>query len=150
MIINNSQRHPDTEVSPGFWWAEGGAALGQYWELGDFETWFDSKVKYQVFGVKFHREDVGRMIPNGLGTEPKAQSIPKVSGGRPMSVLWPDWVAELAALVHEEGLPASGSTEQLISAVADRLADRGLEAPTRSTVQDAARAVLRRLKDAGN
>jgi len=149
-IINGSQRRTDTEVATGFWWAEGGAELTQNWEIGDFETSVGSKVIYQVFGVKFHREDVGRMIPDALRSEPKSPPSPKDSVGRPMSALWSDWVAELAALVHDEGIPSAGNTELLIRTVANRLAERGLEAPTRSTVQDAARAVLRRLRDSGN
>lgn len=70
-----------------------------------------------------------------------------------MSVLWPAWVAELAAFVHEEGISAGKGTEgadDLIVAVANRLAARGLEAPSRSTVQETARSVLLRLRGAGN
>jgi hypothetical protein len=74
------------------------------------------------------------------------------TGGRPMSSLWPTWVAELAALIHEEGIPSgtgSAGTDELIGKIADRLAERALEGPTRTTVQEAAKAVLRRLRDAG-
>ncbi len=69
-----------------------------------------------------------------------------------MSALWPEWVAELASLIHEEGIPeGSGArgTDELISSVADRLVARGLEAPARTTVQETAKAVLRRLRNAG-
>ncbi len=74
-------------------------------------------------------------------------------GGRPMSPLWPEWVAELVAHIHEEGIPkgvANDGAEALITRVADGLAARGLEGPSRSTVQDAVQAVLRRLRLAGN
>jgi hypothetical protein len=70
-----------------------------------------------------------------------------------MSALWPVWVAELVTVIHEEGVPAgagSKGVDVLISRVAERLAERGQETPTRSTVQDTVRAVLRRLRDAEN
>jgi hypothetical protein len=70
-----------------------------------------------------------------------------------MSQLWPLWVAELTALVHEEGIPDGQDSEgvdSLIVKVADRLASRGLEGPSRATLQTTARTVLKRLRDAGN
>lgn len=150
LIINDNQRYRDCDVPAGFWWAEGQAALTQNWELGDFETWIKKSTRYRVFGVRFHREDVETM----LGPPPrKPSALQSVSardvGGRPMSELWPEWVAELARHLHDEGVPSgagvSGSDE-LIAAIADKLAQRGLEAPARATVQATAKAVLRRLR----
>jgi len=76
---------------------------------------------------------------------------PEEKGGRPMSALWPEWVAELASLVHENGYPEGQGTkgmEELISNVEERLAARNLEAPARATVQATAQAVLRRYRSA--
>lgn len=154
MIINGTQRHHDCEVPAGFWWAEGGDALKQNWELGDFETWFDHRVRYQIFGVKFHRDDIDQIVrmANPRQSPPQAQTATE-SSGRKMSELWPDWVAELSHYIHEEGYPAgqgSAGAEMLIAAIETRLAERGLTAPGRATVQVTVKAVLQRHRSAGN
>jgi len=153
MIVNGEKRHRDCAVPPEFWWAEGQAALEQNWELGDFETWIRNKVRIQAFGVRFHREDVEQVCRALEKTsERPAPPLAEEHGGRPMSKLWPGWIAELSALIHEEGVPpgtGSQGSDDLIAKVADRLAGRGLEAPSRTTVQVTAKAVLRRLR-AGN
>ena len=41
-----------------FWWAEGHEALEQDWNLGDFETWNDHKVRWQARGVEFDFNDI--------------------------------------------------------------------------------------------
>lgn len=150
LIINETQRHTDCEVPREFWWARGHNALEQNWEVGDFETWINKTVRLQVFGVCFHRDDVERIVGSGhverSRPEPAAK---KEAGGRPMSPLWPEWVAELASLIHEAGVPEGSGTKgagDLISTIANRLAERGLEAPARATVQEAAKAVLLRMR----
>lgn len=152
VLINDEMRHQDAELPTRFWWAEGHAALTQNWELGDFETSIGREIVIQAFGVRFHRDDVRDMVPSAFGDRAPA-APPSKAAGRRMSPLWPDWVAELAVIVHEEGISdgegATGS-EDLIARVADGLAKRGLEGPTRTTVQEAAKAVLLRLRDAGN
>ena len=73
--------------------------------------------------------------------------------GRRLSKLWPGWVAELAATIHEKGIPegeGSQGQEELIRRVADALAERGLEGPSRTTVQPVVQAVLDRIRAAGN
>jgi len=88
--------------------------------------------------------------PADLLTPPTEQQR---SGGRRMSNLWPNWVAELVLHLHESGFPdgdgASGQAA-LIAAVEDKLAQRGREAPSRTTVQATARAVLFRYRESGN
>lgn len=150
MIVNDGQRYPDCDVPAGFWWAEGQAALTQNWELGDFETWIKKSARYRIFGVRFRREDVGAMLGSSSAKPSGLQTVSgRDGGGRPMSELWPEWVAELALHLHHEGVPngmgASGADE-LIAVIADKLALRGLEAPARTTVQATAKAVLRRLR----
>lgn len=74
-------------------------------------------------------------------------------GGRPRSDAWGDWIVELVALVHEEGLPEGSGTEgqdTIIARIDSRLIERGVEGPSRSTVQPVVRAVLQRLRPAGN
>jgi hypothetical protein len=73
--------------------------------------------------------------------------------GRPRSEKWTAWIAELVAYVHEEGVPGGSGTDgqdPIIAAVDARLIERGLEGPSRSTVQPVVRAVLQRLRSAGN
>jgi hypothetical protein len=161
LVVADSRPSHDVEIPPDFWWAEGQAALTQNWAIGDFETWIDQKFLVQAFGVKFHRDGLQKMLPDSMKAvtpEPKPPASPNTSvrngsGGRPRSEYWTDWVAELACLIHEEGLPTgvgSQGADALIARVADRLAQRGLEGPARSTVQPTAIAILRRLRDAEN
>ena len=153
MVINDTQRHPDCAVPAAFWWAKGHEALTQNWEVGDFETWIRNKVRYQIFGVRFHREDVDRMLGPARGARSSPAALEgRDGGGRPMSALWPEWVAELVRQIHDEGVPegiGAGGSDELIATIADRLAKRGLDAPSRTTVQPTAKAVLHRLR-AGN
>eukprot|EP01035_Chromulina_nebulosa_P064426 gene64426-88109_t len=71
-----------------------------------------------------------------LGSQTPTSSTPvpplpaKESGGRPMSELWPDWVAELAFLLHNEGWAANETIEQLTTRVADALATRASGTPS--------------------
>lgn len=143
---DSRQNHP---VPTQFWWAEGHEALTQNWETGDFETWIDKRFHMKAFGVTFHRDDVRRMAPAGF-PEAKTTEEPTNLGGRSMSRLWPAWVAELAAYVHETGIPEGVGTkgaDGLIEAIAGRLAGRGIDSPSRSTVQETVNAVLVRLRN---
>lgn len=154
MIVNKTQRYPNCELPASFWWAEGHEALIQNWELGDFETWANQKVRYQAFGVRFHREDVDQMVrASTVAIDRPSNLSPRDAGGRPMSALWPDWVGELAAYIHEVGIPAGEGAvglDAIIATIEERLVERGLAAPSRTTVQATAKAVLTRLRSAGN
>jgi hypothetical protein len=148
LMLLASDSRENYEVPKQFWWAEGHEALTQNWETGDFETWIDKRFHMKAFGVTFHRDDIRRMAPAAF---PEARQIeePRNTGGRSMSQHWPEWVAELVAHVHEVGIPEGVGTkgsDALIDAVADRLASRELDAPSRSTVQDTVNAVLRRMR----
>jgi hypothetical protein len=74
-------------------------------------------------------------------------------GGRPKSDNWANWIAELATYVHEEGIPSGTAAEgqdAVIGAIEERLAAKGHDSLGRSTVQAVVRAVLIRLRSAGN
>lgn len=136
--------HDGCIIPAAFWWAHGEEALEQNWAVGDFSTWINREHEVEAFGVCFHRGDLAAMIPGAFKTAepPKAASPAPKTGGRPLSVLWPDWVAELAAHLHEKGIPEGegvAGQEELISAVETSLAERGLEAPSRATVQGTVR-----------
>lgn len=143
------------EIPESFWWANGHEALTQNWEIGDFETYLDQSVHVTAFGVRFHRGDLQRMLPNTTfdQTQTKVHVEEVASSGRRMSELWPEWVAELVHEIHEHGLPpgmGSQGQNHLIDAVANRLAERGSNGPSRTTVQPVVKAVLRRGRSAGN
>ena len=83
----------------------------------------------------------------------RVAAITNEQNGRPISKLWPDWVAELTLYIEEVGLPEGrdnrGQT-QVINEIESRLMEKGLEAPSRTTVQPTVRAVLRAHRLAGN
>jgi len=149
-----NENRGDRMIPAMFWEAYGHAVFADNWAVGDFSTWIDDQ-KIEAFGVCFHRSDLETMIPNAFKVDEPvdaASPAPK-AGGRPLSVLWPDWVAELAAHVHEHGIPPGegvAGQDELIAAVEIALAKRGLEAPSRATVQGTVRKVLERLRKAEN
>lgn len=80
-------------------------------------------------------------------------SKPGTASGRPRSEKWIDWTAELVAHLYFNGLPEGDGVEgqdALIAAVDERLMARGLDGPSRSTVQPIARATLLLLRSAEN
>lgn len=110
--------------------------------------------KVKITGLQF---DVGAIVAlEGIGRrDGGAASLHAIGleapkpGGRKLSELWPDWVAELVKTIHDDGLPAGAGSqgqEELITRVANGLAARGIECPARSTVQSTVQAVLDRLR----
>lgn len=154
MVINHTQRHHDLEVPAAFWADAVEIELNRNWEIGDFSAWAKGKVLYEIFGVRFLRSDLKRMLPGAKMDEAQPVAVAqREAGGRPMSALWPDWVAELVSYVHESGIPdgiGSAGADDLVAKVAGRLADRGLDAPARTTVLATAKAVLWRMRDDRN
>lgn len=123
------------------------------WNTGDFKLTVErdfSDVTMTVIGLRFDKVALLKAFTNDLQPVPFQQSERAASKrGRPPSPAWPEWIAELVAYIHEQGFPAgegSQGQETLITAIADRLADRGLESPSRATVQAAVRSVLDRLR----
>ena len=141
-----------------FWWAEGHEALEQIWETGDFASEISDRREtreWKAFGVRFRRDDIEALLPEPIPTDLKPASADKSprKTGRPKAESWNAWIAELALHVHYDGLPkgeGAQGQEALINAIAERLAKRGIDAPSRSTVQAAAQAVLDRVRSAGN
>lgn len=115
-------------------------------------------------GLRMAKEDVERRIdiagwtkPSNIG-EPDGFLRPQASAsdrgaGRAPANWWPDFAEELAVYLHEEGLPVGdGQRGQaaLMEGVFRRLVERGKTEPSRTTVQPVIRAVLSRLRTAGN
>jgi hypothetical protein len=148
LLVMEGSRRADHEVPKEFWWAEGHQALDQIWATGDFATWINKKYEIKAFGVRFHRDDIARMAPGAMLKTTEIEAVPR-GGGRSMSKLWPEWVAELSVYIHVEGIPPGDGTagaDALIDEIEGRLQERGLSAPSRTTLQDTVGAVLRRLR----
>lgn len=143
----------NSEIPKGFWWHEGEAALEQDWEQGDF-SWSYNHQRANAIGVEFSREDAEGLglrfnAPPSTGAGSISAPPDKNKGGRRLSELWPEYVAELCAYFHDEGVPPGVGTEgaeAIIDGVADRLAKRGVETISRSTAQAAVNATLKRLR----
>ena len=123
------------------------------WQTGDFKLTVErdfSDVTITVVGLQFDKAALTQSF-SSIVQAPTPEPVERAVGrrGRPPSPAWPEWIAELVAHIHERGFPAgegSQGQEALITAIADRLAERGLESPSRATVQAAARSVLERLR----
>jgi hypothetical protein len=119
------------------------------WMSGTFRgsiEWPDRIESIAAYDIRFSKSDLDAL--RGAATDP----IPPVKGkgGRPPSEHWPDFCAELAAYIHEEGLPPGRDTEGadvILKRVLDGLAKRGIAA-SRTTFQPAVQATLRRLRGA--
>ena len=148
----------DCDLPKGFWWTEGEPALEQDWERGDF-SWTSGLQKATALGVQFAKveaEDLGVQFKSV--TSAVAGAVPPAAtkvaaenkGGRKQSEKWSEFVAELCAYFHEEGVPLGEGTEgaeSVMEAVATRLMERGIgETLARSTTQPAVNAALKRLR----
>jgi hypothetical protein len=114
-------------------------------------------------GVQFEAEGLKYLAPSpeteslesraSPAVDPPAGASAAQTGGRRRSELWPEWIAELVLYIHLNGIPegeGSQGQEEIIRAVADRLMERGIAAPSRTSVQRVVRAVLARLRSAEN
>ena len=116
-----------------------------------------------VVGLQFDAVDLHRVFghKNELSPADQGKSAQTFENGntprsgerspRRLADPWPAWVAELALHIHTKGYPdGTGSQGQgdLIKAVADALAERGIETLSRTTVQPVIQAVLDRYRAA--
>lgn len=62
-FIKQGETIDDAELPKEFWWAEGHEALEQNWVSGDFSTWINKSWEWKAFGVRFHRDDIAKLIP---------------------------------------------------------------------------------------
>jgi len=88
-IIWQGREESEHLIGKGFWWAEGGEALEQDWQSGDFSTWIDQKIEVKAFGVSFDFGALSELVPSDM----KADALRRVSvAGHE------DWIS--AAQVH--------------------------------------------------
>lgn len=113
-----------------------------------FEEWFSAwDIEIRLPAV----EDADSNTEHELACEIEPSDAPTV--GRPLAHWWPDFVAELVAYTVEVGLPdgiGHQGQSEVIKEVCLRLQVRGKAEPSRSQIQDAVNAVLRRMRSAGN
>lgn len=108
-------------------------------------------VRFDPAGISSLAKSLG--AEDADGSDSVAPQTKPTKLGRRQSDLWRPWVAELVSYIHQNGVPegiGSQGQEELITAVADALAARGIEALARSTVQPVVQAVLDRLRSAEN
>lgn len=112
------------------------------------------RIRMVASGVRFSRADIEKICPTqgdslsvtvGLTAQKTPTSTPRRR--RPRSNWWPNWVAELSALIHEDGIPLNQTATGLIEAVKKRLEkDPDATVPSDDAVYDAANAVLGRIR----
>jgi hypothetical protein len=120
-------------VPAAFWWAQGKGALEQNWAAGDFGTWIDQEIHIQIFGVKFLRADIEKLLPEAV-PKPPAKVEP---GGRSKADWWDDLWIEMCRQLYEGDLKPSKQVD-VEKAMLDWLASRG-ESPSSSTIRERAR-----------
>lgn len=121
----------------------------------------DDDYKAVVYGLRFdvtHIIDLENLIKaesldaNSASSEGKGGDVNR-GGRKRSSAKWDEWIAELAAYIHEEGIPLGEGAEgqdEVIGAIESRLSERGSATLARSTVQSAVRAVILRMRSAKN
>ncbi|MEP2734825.1 MAG: hypothetical protein ABJP34_00885 [Erythrobacter sp.] len=116
--------------------------------LGESEVF-----KVRIEGIQFCSHGIASVAVVGIPEKPVSPIVDKGSvtpGPKRNQEKWIDWIAELVAYMHEDGIPdgdyASGQDE-VIAAVDSRLAKRGKGTLSRSTVQPTVREVLIRIRE---
>ena len=112
-------------------------------DLNDLEEWFSAE------GITVCLEclEAGIVEPNA--SEDQRGGKP----GRPPAKCWADFAEELAVYIHDCGLPEGNGGDgesKIIEDIASLLTEQGRGCPSRTTVQPVVKAVLRRLRAAGN
>ncbi|WP_375272681.1 hypothetical protein [Sphingomonas sp.] len=135
--------HEELQLIPiQFWILATQIDINQWrWESGFFKCNNQSLVTYNASteynSVKFHKRDIGDIV--NPSSEP-------VRSGRPMASLWPEWVAELTAAVYAGDIKEHMRSAEVHRVLAERLAARSVEEPSKSTINPTLTAVLKRLR----
>lgn len=104
LVLPNA-KYSDANVSAGFWWAEGHAALEQNWATGDFSTWIDQKYQVKAFGVRFLADDIYAIVPGAAK-----------AAGR-----WIESIDAVELVAVEAGVPATDALASIIQCCASQL-----------------------------
>jgi len=153
----------NVEVPPWFWedclqgtstmlnWSSGRFA-GQGFVNGEAHKAILTEVEFRV-GDIVELEEVARSAGSPKTNEQAPRETNSRGAGRRQSEKWRPWIVELVAHVYENGFPGgvgSQGQEELINAIANRLAERGIDTLSRASVQPVVQAVLDRLRSAEN
>lgn len=141
----NTRAESDSEIPAHFWWAEGKAALTADWITGDFETWLDSKILLQAFGVTFMRADIEAMLPADALAASAPTAAAAKAGGRPSADWWDDLWVEICRQVWEGELQPKKQAD-IENAMLVWLTAQNLSA-SNSTVRPRARKLWAVMKD---
>ena len=148
LVDGEGREHSNDNCTVPDWFWVRETIRDENWATGDFEVQLNEELDIaQAFGVEFLRADIAVMLPANAKTS--IETAETQPSGRRQSELWPAWIAEIVAHIHESGVPegvGSQGQEELISAVADALAKRGQRTLGRTTVQSTVQAVLDRLR----
>ena len=106
-LVLPDAKYSDANVSAGFWWAEGHAALEQNWVTGDFSTWIDQKYQVTAFGVSFLAADIYSLVPGA-----------QVTSGR-----WMNSVDAVNFVATEAGVMTVDALAAIIRCCANQLVD---------------------------
>lgn len=101
--------------------------------------------RHVAFGVHVRRGQI-EDLAGLLAHQAKQRSN---AGAKPLD-LWAEWVAELVLLEHEGLINLPMTADKLLGKVANRLAERGIEGPSRSRTYPVAKATIEALRDRGN
>lgn len=145
-FFTDGRAFENSEIPAGFRSGVGAPSVHEDWATGDLESLIDDDLNTDsAFGVEFYRADIERI----RGVASASARLVSDDAGRQRSDLWPEWIAELVALVHEIGVPEGHGSQgqaELIQAVEEALAKRGRRTLARTTVQSTVKAVLNRLR----
>jgi hypothetical protein len=177
MIISQSDFYRSSKPSPvpiQFWlhYHDAGENYRAFDPVsGDFRfTYSDCEYSLRegaAYGVHFERQGlpplavpppewIASFVPLDGKVQSESEPLPisnATSKGRKPANWWPAFAEELAAYIHDTGLPVGdgrdGQTE-VIDTIFARMVEQGKPEPSRTQVQPVINAVLTRLRSAGN
>ena len=76
----------DAELPQEFW-ADARTAMKQNWASGDFFTWNRRTFEWKAYGVRFHRRDIGKMLPPAPGVSALAAMVDATQALRRLSAV---------------------------------------------------------------
>lgn len=142
-IIGKDSPRDDFKLPADFWWAEGGFALTQDWQSGDFSTILNSSQgpAAQAFGVSFSAKDVEPLIAaysrQSVRSPVSLQALtvpPKGKGGAPKDQGgWDSFWMAVLDLAMQERLTAAHFASQkdlrgeILAEIGDALSDRTIK-----------------------
>lgn len=119
------------------------APIQARWTSGRFVLWIGGRERI-VAGVEFNRAQLELLRPERSGSAGH-ETQKKNAGGAPRKQAWNDWIAALAVQVHEGEVGPGMTATAALGAIADMMAQWGIDEMPRATVQPAINAVIERL-----